>query len=242
MIELPHPDGLFPMQRARSKRTTFWTRSALSIVVGLMVVGSVSSNAVQIDNVGVLRDLLDSDFDTAVEHLAGWNRTLIRDLQITAPEDAIAFEARMEAPETIPSTNILPLAESNFGRGLVTFLFDENLSVEQVNLLFCDERVGAIQVLFDDVETFGDTEQLLSCVHGMGPAVPFGSHAPAFRYPLPGVAYDESGDWSLEVGGAAVTVWNMGTLEALYQPVAGQRVITGQFWLTSRELASQCAG
>jgi hypothetical protein len=75
----------------------------------------------------------------------------------------------------------------------------------------------------------------------MGPAVPFGPHAPAFRYPLPGVTYDDSGDWSLQVGASPITAWNMGTLEALYQPVAGQRVITGQFWLTGRELAAQCA-
>ena len=230
------------MQYAPSKRTPFRTRFALPIVLGLMVVSSVSSSAAQIDNLGVLRDLLDSDFKTAIEHLAGWNRTLIRDLQVRAPEEAIEVAPRLEPPETLPSTNTLALAESNFGRGLVTFLFDEDLTVEQVNLLFCDERVGAIQVLFDDVETFGDTEQLLSRVHGMGPAVPFGSHAPAFRYPLPGVAYDESGDWSLEVGASPVTVWNMGTLEALYQLVTGQRVITGQFWLTSRELASQCSG
>jgi hypothetical protein len=216
------------MQRVPLKWTSFWPRFSLSVVLGMIFAGPVSSSAVQIDDVGVLRDLLDSDFDTAIEHLAGWNRTLIQDLEVSAPEEAIALEARLERPETLPSTNNLPLAESNFGRGLVTFLFDEDLSVEQVNLLFCDERVGSIQVLFDDVETFGDTEQLLSRVHGMGPAVPFGSHAPAFRYPLPGVTYNEFGEWSLKVGASPITVWNLGTLEELYQPVAAQRVITSQ--------------
>ncbi len=221
-----------------------WPRSSfLSLAVLMILVSSPStSNAAQIDNMGVLRDLLDSDFDTAIEHLAGWNRTLIREIRATSPDEAIEIEARLEPPAALPSTNTLALAESNFGRGLVTFLFDEDLSVEQVNLLFCQEQVGAVQVLFDDSETFGDTAQLLSRVHGMGPAVPFGSHAPAFRYPLPGLTYNESGEWSLQVGASPVTVWNLGTLEALYQPVAGQRVISGQFWLTSRELAAQCAG
>ena len=100
----------------------------------------------------------------------------------------------------------------------------------------------AIQVLFDDSETFGDTAQLLSRVHGMGPAVPFGSHQPAFRYPLPGVTYDEEGRWKLDVSASPVTVWNMGTSEGLFQPVGGQRVISGQFWLTHKESASACAG
>ena len=124
----------------------------------------------------------------------------------------------------------------------MSFLFDDDLFVEQVNIVFCDDRVSTIQVLFDDTEGFGDTAQLLSRVHGMGPAVPFRSHAPVLRYPLPGVTCDETGSWSLGVGVLPVTVWNLGTLEALYQPVAGQSVITGQFWLTRREAAPQCAG
>jgi hypothetical protein len=229
------------MQGTTPKRTSFWKRFLLPVALLMLASSPARSIGAQIDNIEVLRDLLDSDFDTAIEHLGAWNRTLIRELQTRAPDEAVELEARLEPPDTVPSSMTLALAESNFGRGLVTYLFDEDFSVEQVNLLFCDEHVGAIQVLFDDVETFGDTAQLLSRVHGMGPAVPFGSHAPAFRYPLPGVTYDDSGDWSLQVGASPITVWNMGTLEALYQAVAGQRVITGQFWLTSRELAAQCA-
>jgi hypothetical protein len=137
---------------------------------------------------------------------------------------------------------MLALGESNYGAGLVTTLLDGAVDVKQVNLLFCAGRVGAVQVLFDDSETFGDTVQLLTRLHGMGPSVPFGSHQPAFRYPLPGVHYDEMGRWSLLDGGSPVTVWDMGTREALYHPVAGRGSVSGQFWMTSRELARECAG
>ncbi len=239
MIEFQNPDGIFLMRRTLHTQTRFGRWLLLTALVFLVSHPSVST-AAQIDNIGVLRDLLDSDFGTAMGHLEGCNRALIRELETTAPDEALALEGALEPPENLPSTNTVPLSESNFGRGLVTFLFAEDLTVEQVNLLFCEESVGAIQALFDDGETFGDTEQLLSRVHGMGPAVPFGSHSPAFRYPLPGVTYNEVGEWDLNVGASPVTVWNMGTLEGLYQPVVGQRVITGQFWLTSRELAARC--
>ncbi len=232
------------MKRVRSRQN--WPKLGrytlpVPVVLAVCLAFPGASAAVQIDNIGILRGLLESDLDSAIEQLADWNRTLIEELQQTDPDAAVELEAGLEAPRTLPSSQTLALAESNFGRGLVTSLFNEDLTVEQLNLLFCRERIGAIQVLFDDSETFGDTAQLLSRVHGMGPAVPFGSHRPAFRYPLPGVTYDESDGWNLSVGALPVTVWNLGTLEALYQPVAGQRVIAGQFWLTSRELASACA-
>ena len=154
MIEFQNPDGIFLMRRTLHTQTRFGRWLLLTALVFLVSHPSVST-AAQIDNIGVLRDLLDSDFGTAMGHLEGCNRALIRELETTAPDEALALEGALEPPENLPSTNTVPLSESNFGRGLVTFLFAEDLTVEQVNLLFCEESVGAIQVLFDDGETFG---------------------------------------------------------------------------------------
>lgn len=197
--------------------------------------------AVQVDDMGVMRGLLDSDYERVVEILEGWNQILIRDAETHAPEDAAGLRRKLQLPETLPEINTLALGDANYGRGLVAVLFERELSVEQVNLLFCADRVGSVQVLFDDSLTSGDTAQLFSRLYGMGPAVPFGSHRPAFRYPLPGVAYDDDGGWRLEVGASPVTIWDMGTREAVYQPVDPRGRVTGQFWLTSREQAPECA-
>ena len=118
-------------------------------------------------------------------------------------------------------------------------LFEQDFIVEQVNLIFCDDRIASLQVLFDDSRTFGNTAQLLGSIYGMGPAVPFGSHTPSWEYRLPGVTYNE-GEWQLGMGASPVVVWDMGPREGLYQPVGGGGLISGQFWLTDKELAKAC--
>ena len=229
------------MRQAFSNRRPFWN-SLLPIMLGILWFGPTGSVRAQTNNIGILRAMLELNFEDTVESLDRWNQILIQNTRQQAPEEAAELEAKLQPPEALPRSNVLALGHSSFGQGLISVLFEEDFTVEQVHLLFCQDRVTAIQVLFDDSETFGDTAQLLSRVHGMGPAVPFGSHQPAFQCPLPGVTYDEEGRWELGVSASPVTVWNMGTSEALFQPVVGQRVLSGQFWLTHKESASACAG
>ena len=196
--------------------------------------------APQIDDIGVLRNLLGSDFEQALKLIDERNQLLIRNTEQLAPAQAAELRARTKLPSEVSGSNTLSLADSNYGLGLVTILFEEDFVVEQINLIFCDERVASLQVLFDDNRAFGNTAQLLGSVYGMGPSVPFGSHTPAVKYPLPGVTYTDEGEWQLGMGASRVVVWDMGPREALYQPVGGRGLITGQFWLTHKELAKAC--
>ena len=226
-----------------NRRNAFGARTGIRLCCGFIVFALISASAVarQIDDMGTVRSFLEQDYASVVGILDKFNQVLIRNTETLAPEQAEELRAKFRFPETLPEINTLALGDSNYGQGLVSFLFEEDFIVEQVNLLFCDGRVGSVQVLFDDRQAFGDTVQLFSRLYAMGPSVPFGSHQPAFRYPLPGVVYDDEGGWSLDVGAEPVTVWDMGTREALYQPVISGRLITGQFWLTSRELVGLCA-
>jgi hypothetical protein len=35
-------------------------------------------------------------------------------------------------------------------------------------------------------------------------------------------------------------IWNVGTTEAVYQPVQGQRLVTAQLWIADRAVAADC--
>ena len=208
-------------------------------LLGTILVGALLG-APQIDDMGVLRKMLGSDFEQALKLIDEWNQFLIRNTERLAPAQAAELRARTKLPTEVSGSNTLALAESNYGLGLVTMLFEEDFDVVQINLIFCDDRVASLQVLFDDNTTFGNTVQLLGSVYGMGPSVPFGSHTPAVKYPLPGVTYTDEGEWELGMGASPVVVWDMGPREGLYQPVGNSGVILGQFWLTHEELAKTC--
>jgi len=210
------------------------------VIVSGFLGAHLRSGSAQINDTGILYGLLGLDFGDAIENIQKWNLTLIRNTERLAPAQAAEIRSRTASPEGLPESNILSLADSNLGLGLVSVLFEDDFIVEQVNLIFCEDRIAALQVLFDDSRAFGDTVQLLGSVCGMGPTVPFGSHKPALEYRLRGGSYDEEGAWTLDIGGSPVTVWDMGLREALYQPVPGETMITGQFWMTNKQLGAQC--
>jgi hypothetical protein len=84
-----------------------------------------------------------------------------------------------------------------------------------------------IQVLFDDRHAPAPTLKLLQNVYQMPPAL------------LPGTPYQTVLMYPV-VPNAPATVWNFGNLEAIYQPVTGNRLISGQLWLTDKTVVMQC--
>jgi len=58
------------------------------------------------------------------------------------------------------------------------------------------------------------------------PLPPSAEYMPVLSYPL--------------ARNLPATVWSTGSLEALYQPVLGNPLITGQLWLTDKTVVMQC--
>jgi hypothetical protein len=184
-----------------------------------------------------LRQYLGTTYSGLIRALDAKNHILLRNTERLAPEQAAEMRARMQAPPGLPPARSVVTARiDNIGQGLLSFLFDDDFLTEQVNFVFCpaqaepalQERLMAIQVLLDENRTIGSTVDLLQKVYQMPLALPFSAgYEPVLLYPLrPDVP---------------VTIWNLGTIEALYQPVAGQRLVTAQLWLTDTAVVSRCA-
>ena len=109
------------MQRECSRQN--WPRGGFCLLAVWVVLLSwpsppSPSGAVETDHIGVLRSLLDSDFDEIVEHFAGWKRTLTRRLQISTPDEAADFDPELDAPrDTFVQSNTGP-GEIEFPAGL----------------------------------------------------------------------------------------------------------------------------
>jgi hypothetical protein len=147
----------------------------------------------------------------------------------------------MQISSSLPAARpIVSVRIDNAGQGLLSFLFDDDFLPEQVNFVFCPrqaatapavavpERLMAIQVLLDESRTVGSTVNLLQTVYQLPAPLPLVTdYQPVLTYPLqPNVAS---------------TIWNLGTVEAVYQPVAGRRLVTAQLWFTDKAVVSQCA-
>jgi len=128
--------------------------------------------------------------------------------------------------------------------GIVTTLFEMDFMPEQVNLVFCPaapRRVVAVQVLFDERSALRDTLFLLQRIYQMPAPSKFETYRPAMKYNLAGVTYDAESRWMKTARAPAVTVFDLGpTAEAVYQPVTGQRLITGQLWVGDKNAAKTC--
>ena len=85
----------------------------------------------------------------------------------------------------------------------------------------------AVQVLLDDSRAAAPTLALLQSVYQMpAPLAPGIKYEPALMYPF--------------APNVPVTIWNVGTIEALYQPVYGSPLVTGQLWLTDKKIVMEC--
>jgi hypothetical protein len=197
------------------------------------------------NDIAELRKFLGADFATALKLMAPSNNFLLGNVQGNSPQQAARMRAEMALPASLPERqSIVPLTVTNAGRGIVTTLFEEDFMTEQVNLVFCPaapRRIVAVQVLFDDRPALRDTLFLLQRIYQMPQPSKFETYQPAMKYDLAGVTYDAESRWTKTAAAPAVTVFDLGTAaEAIYQPVVGQRLVTGQLWVGDKNAAKTC--
>ena len=195
-----------------------------------------------LNDVPELRKFLGTDFAGAMQLLAAKNQALIVK---STPTRAAELRAELAPPAALPvNVNVLPLTLTNTGRGLVAFVFEPDFITEQVNLVFCPvapRRVVAVQVLFDDRRALKDTLFLLQRVYQLPAPSKFETYTPAMKYDLAGVTYDDENRWTKGTAAPNVMVFDLGKdAEAIYQPVTGQRLVTGQLWIGDKNAAKTC--
>ena len=208
----------------------------MSSVLSLFLLASGYQIGVRNDVVE-LRQYLGMTYHSVIQKLDAKNQILLRNTEPLAPAQAAEMRLRMRVPDSLPADRPLLSARiSNIGQGLLSFLFDDDFLTEQVNFVFCPaetdnparpERVITIQVLFDDRRAFGPAITLLQTIYQMPQPLPPGAnYMPVLMYPL--------------APNSPVAVWSAGALEAVYQPVTGQALVTGQLWLTDKTVVMQC--
>jgi hypothetical protein len=61
------------------------------------------------------------------------------------------------------------------------------------------------------------------------------------RYDLVGITYDDQNRWTRAAGAPPVMVFSLDSdVEVLYQPVLGQRLVTGQLWVGNKNAVKTC--
>jgi len=188
-----------------------------------------------------LRSYLGSNYPRLIQFLNSKNQILLHNTETLAPAQAAEMRARMRVPDKLPADRpVLITKVDNIGQGLVSFLFEDDFITEQVIFYFCPpqaatpttpalpERVLTMQVLLDDSHALGPTVGLLRSVYQLPAPLPSGAnYQPVLMYPIrPNLP---------------VTIWNLETVEALYQAVPGQPLITGQLWLTDKTVRMTCS-
>jgi hypothetical protein len=205
----------------------------MSLLLGLVLFFQVGVR----DDILQLRQYLGKSYATAVQLLNAKNQILLRNTEPLAPAQAAQMRAQMQVPDRLPADRpFIQARVQNVGQGLLTFLFEDDFFVEQVNFVFCPaqtdppkpESVMAIQVALDDSRAAAPTLSLLQTVYQMPrPIIPGPDYEPLLPYPL--------------VPNLPRTVWDLNGVEAVYQAVAGKPLVTGQLWLADRAVVMQCA-
>ena len=203
----------------------------MSILTGLLLLFQIGVRNDLIE----LRQYLGMTYPLLIQALNAKNDILIHNTQRLAPAQAAQMLQRMQVPDALPADQPVVRARiDNAGQGLLTFLFEDDFLVEQVNFVFCPaespakpEHVMTIQVLLDDRRALGRTLSLLQTTYQMPPPLlPGTEYQPVLMYPT--------------APNIPTTIWSFGTFEALYQPVAGNRLVTAQLWLTDKTVVMQC--
>jgi hypothetical protein len=197
------------------------------------------------NDVAELRNFLGKDFATAMSQLAPLNNVLLANVEKPSPQQAAQMRQRMANPSALAEKQtIVPLTGTNAGQGLVTFLFEDDFVTEQVLLVFCprdERRVIAVEVLFDDRKALRDTPYLLQKMYKLPEPTKFEDYKPAMKYDLVGVTYDNQGRWTKNAGAPPVMVFDLGRdAEAIYQPIYGERLISGLLWIGDKNAMAAC--
>ena len=188
------------------------------------------------NDINDLRQYLGKSYAATIQLLSAKNQILLRNTEPLAPAQAAQMRAQMQVPDALPANRpIISARVQNVGQGLLSFLFEDDFIVEQVNFVFCPEtgnlrppeRVMAIQVLFDDSHTAGSTLGLLQTVYQMPrPIIPPPGYMALLMYPI--------------LPNLPATIWDLNGAEAVYQAVPGNRLITGQLWFADKAVVMQC--
>jgi hypothetical protein len=189
------------------------------------------------NDISELRQYLGKSYAAAIQLLNAKNQILLSNTERLAPAQAAQMRAQMQTPDVLPADKPIVSARiQNVGEGLLTFLFEDDFLVEQVNFVFCPaqtsdaaapEHVMAIQVLFDDRRTLGSTFGVLQGVYQMPPPIVSGpDYKPLLMYPV--------------AANLPATIWDLNTAEAVYQVVPGNRLITGQLWFADKDVVMHC--
>ncbi len=207
--------------------------SGILLSLALLLQAGVRSDFIE------LRGYLAGSYRSTIQALDAKNQILLRNTEPLAPAQAAEMRKRMQAPDRLPADPpVLSASIDNVGQGLVTFLFDDDFIVEQVNFVFCPaqgtgelarpERLMTIHILFDESRALRPAPILLQTVYQLPPPLaPPARYEPVLAYPL---------RFSL-----LATVWDLGTIEVLHQPVPGQNLVTAQMWLTDKTVAADCS-
>lgn len=187
------------------------------------------------NDVAELRAYLGKTYAATIQALNAKNEILLRNTGRLAPAQAAEMRARMQAPAALAKGSaVLTARIDNIGQGFLSFLFDDDFITEQVNFVFCPaqadlpERLIAMQILIDDSRAVRSATALLQNVYQLPPPLPPNTqYQTALPYPV--------------AANLPVTLWNLGTAEAAYQPVRGNRLVTGQLWLTDKGVAMSCS-
>ena len=186
------------------------------------------------DDLLYLRRYLGMPYASVVQTLNEQNQILLRNTERLAPAQAAEMRARMKPPASLPKERpILTANVDNIGQGLISFLFEDDFITEQVNFVLCataaDQpgRVVSMQVLLDESRALRPTIEMLRSIYQLPPPiVPAPDYQLAMMYPIrPNLP---------------MTIWNIGTVEIVYQAVSGQPLVTAQLWITDRAIATQC--
>jgi hypothetical protein len=200
-----------------------------ALLVGLLMQTGTYDDMVQ------LRGYLGMSYPAIVQSLNEKNQILLRNTEVLAPAQAADMRAHMKAPDTLPAANVFSAKIDNVGQGIVTFLFEDDFITEQVNFVFCPvqqdapARVMAVQVLLDDRRAVRDAVNTLQLIYQLPPPLqptPLNPYQLALMYPIrPDLP---------------ITIWNLGPAEAIFQAIPGQKLISGQLWITDKTIATDC--
>ena len=205
----------------------------MSVLAGLLLLFQLGVR----NDLVELRQYLGMTYPLVIQALNAKNDILLRNTQRLAPAQAEQIRQHIQVPDKLPADRpVINARIDNVGQGLLSFLFEDDFLAEQVNFVFCPaepdnparpEHVMTIQALFDDRRAAAPTLALLQNIYQMPPPL------------LPGTQYQTVLMYPVAPN-LPTTIWSFGTLEALYQPVAGNRLVSGQLWLTDKTVVMQC--